>query len=124
MAGLSAAAHLEKNNYDYTILEASDRVGGRIKTIFQEQGNINLTIVTRQEFENIKNQSKTPVILRNKMEKKQITITLIGKLKHSRTQQSISLAEGKSVQIPLLQGLYRVLVKYDYQDTKKKSEFA
>ena len=32
IAGLTAAYYLQKAERDYTILEASDRIGGRIKT--------------------------------------------------------------------------------------------
>ena len=40
IAGLAAAAYLEEHGFtDYVILEASDRIGGRIKTIYlQNQG--------------------------------------------------------------------------------------
>ncbi len=32
IAGLTAAYYLHKSGQDYTLLEASDRIGGRIKT--------------------------------------------------------------------------------------------
>jgi len=88
------------------------------------QGNIRLTKVTRQEFDHIKNQTRTPVLLTNTLKQTPIIVTFVGKLKHSSTRRTITLLGGKSLRIHLSPGWYCVLVKYDYQHQNQKPEFA
>ncbi len=89
-----------------------------------EQDNSKLTKITKQEFEQIKNQAKTPVILKNKLKQTLVSITFIGKQRHLLTYGIRTLSAGESIRVYFSPGRYSVLVKYDYQNDKRKPEFA